>query len=364
MIRSLRVNFVFPAYYPEPIGGYRVVYEYANFLAERGHRIAIIYPQRHHESDPPRSFLQPLKDHVRIRQVRRRNKPLVSWFDLHRDVRLILTPDLKGHRIPDADVTVATAWQTAGAVDILPATKGEKFYLIQHYETWSGPKQKVDATWRMPMRKIVISKWLHELGSKLRADKLHHIPNAIDHTRYKITAPPEKRPMSVVSLYNHHSFKGVPDALDVLTRFHERFPSVPVSMFGTPPRGPDMPDWITYFRNPPQDVLVRDVYNGNAVYLGASLAEGWALPPAEAMACGCAFVGTDIGGFRDYATDGETALLSPAGDRDALLENLCAITSDPELRRGVQHHGTSNIQRFTWQNSGAALERCFEEAGA
>lgn len=361
MNTALRVNFLLPAYYVGPVGGYLVVYEYANYLAARGHRVTIIYPGPHQESVPVDSFFQTLKDRLRINGMRRRNKSLVSWFEFHRNVRLTLTPDLQARSIPDAEVTVATAWQTAGAAASLPASNGAKFYLIQHYETWSGPKDEVDATWLLPMKKITISRWLYDLGQGLGADNLRHIPNGIDFTRYRVTTPPEQRPMSVLSLYHHESFKGVPDALAALRGFHEQFPHVPVSMFGTSPRGEDVPDWISYFENPDQDVLVRDLYNGHAVYLGASLAEGWALPPAEAMACGCAFVGTDIGGFRDYATNGVTALLSPAGDREALLRNLCAVAQDPELLRSIQRRGTSNIQQFTWEKSGAALERYFRE---
>lgn len=79
------------------------------------------------------------------------------------------------------------------------------------------------------------------------------------------------------------------------------------------------------------------------------------------MACGCAFVGTDIGGFREFATDGETALLSPPGDHDAMLRNLVAITEDAALRRRVQQAGTRNIEQFTWQRAGLELERYLRE---
>ena len=357
-----RINFLLPAYYKMPIGGYAVIYEYANYLAERDYLVTIIYPRRHHESESPRSIFQPVKDRFRIRETLIKNKPLVGWFALNRKVRLALTPDLQARHIPDADITVATAWQTAGAVNILPLSKGKKFYLIQHYEIWSGPKEKIDATWLMPLEKIVISKWLYELGRDLGANNVRYIPNGINLARYNIISSPEHRPPGVLSLYHDYSFKGVPDAIAVLQGFHERFPHIPVKMFGTPPRGADIPDWISYFENPPQDVLVKDIYNGSTVYLGASLTEGWGLPPAEAMACGCAFVGTDIDGFREYATHGETALLSPAGDRQALLHNLCTIVQDRELGWAIQRRGTANIQRFTWESSGAALVRYFNEA--
>lgn len=362
MNKNLRINFLFPAYYSEPIGGYLVVYEYANYLAAQGHKVTIVFPRRHHENRERLSILQPLKDALRIREINKANQPLVSWFSFHRDITLKLSPDLSSKNVPDAHITVATAWQTAGAVEILPETKGAKFYLIQHYETWDGPKEKVDHTWRMPLKKIVISRWLLELGNLLGGRDMRHIPNAIDFNRYKISISPENRPLSILSLYHHSAFKGLPDALAVLMRFHTEFPEVPVIMFGTPDRGSEIPEWITYHQNPRQDFLVGELYNRSAIYLSASLAEGWALPPAEAMACGCAFVGTDIGGFKDYATHNETALLSPPGDRDGLFKNLCTIVRDPLLRRRIQRLGTSNIHQFSWENSGAELEQYFYES--
>lgn len=362
MRKLLRVNFLFPAYYPVPVGGYAVVYEYANYLAARGHGVTIIYPRRHHECEDSLSIFQPLKDRWRIRETLQRNRPLVAWFKFHPDIKFLLTPDLQSSHIPDADVTVATGWQTAGSVNMLPKNKGIKFYLIQHYEIWAGPKEKVDATWRMPLKKIVISKWLKELGQDLSVHDFYHIPNGIDFERYKVIIPPEERPFSILSLYHHATFKGVPDLLAVLSRFHTEFPEVPVVMFGTPARGREIPDWITYHENPPQEVLIIKLYNRSAVYLAASISEGWALPPAEGMACGCAFVGTDIGGFRDYASHGKTALLSPPGNREALFQNLCAMARDTHLLRRIQRAGTNNIQQFTWANSGAAMEQYFIES--
>ncbi len=38
--------------------------------------------------------------------------------------------------IPDADVVIATAWQTAYTVDRLSDNKGDKFYFVQNYEIW------------------------------------------------------------------------------------------------------------------------------------------------------------------------------------------------------------------------------------
>jgi len=162
--------------------------------------------------------------------------------------------------------------------------------------------------------------------------------------------------MHIVSLFHDAAFKGIPDALAVFGMYHSLFPEVPVTMFGVPDRGQDIPNWIDYKQNPSQTELVRTIYNRATIYLGASLAEGWALPPAEAMACGCAFVGTDSGGVRDYAIDGETALLSPPGDRQQLLQNLVTLTKDTARRLRIQENGTKYISQFTWEKAGTALE--------
>jgi L-malate glycosyltransferase len=75
------------------------------------------------------------------------------------------------------------------------------------------------------------------------------------------------------------------------------------------------------------------------------------------MACGCVFVGTDSGGCRDYAINGETAILSPPRDREALYKNLCRVIEDSDLRQRLQRNGTAYIQQFTWEKSGSLLEQ-------
>ncbi len=40
----MRVNFILPTFIREPIGGYKVIYDHANFLVSRGHRVRIIFP--------------------------------------------------------------------------------------------------------------------------------------------------------------------------------------------------------------------------------------------------------------------------------------------------------------------------------
>jgi glycosyltransferase involved in cell wall biosynthesis len=355
---TLKINFISAGYTRFPTGGLRVTFEYANRLAARGHSVILSFPRR---LSPAPSVLDAMRSRLWSSKQRLLNRPLFPWHTFHPRVRVALVPDLRDEFILDADVVVATMWSTAQPVVSLSQSKGRKYYLIQGYETWAAPEEQVNATWRLPLRKIVVSKWLEDVGRRLGATEMRHIPNGIDLDRFRITNPPELRPPQVLSLYHQGEFKGVVDALAVLKSYHARFPRVPVRMFGVPPRSEEIPDWIDYLRNPSQTALIDDFYNRGTIYLGASLSEGWALPPAEAMACGCVFVGSDSGGVRDFATHDDTALLSSPRDRETMLRNLIAVTEDRGLWLRLQKRGTESIQQFTWERAAAALEQYFLE---
>ena len=60
------------------------------------------------------------------------------------------------------------------------------------------------------------------------------------------------------------------------------------------------------------------------------------LKPLEAMAMGKVFVASDVGGHRELVRDGETGVLFPAGDVDALARALARLLDDPGLRRDIE----------------------------
>src|SRR3546814_12065085 len=62
-------------------------------------------------------------------------------------------------------------------VDRLPAAKGRKFYLIQHLEDWTGPRERVLATWKLPLEKLVIARWLKDITIEL-GESTSYQPNA------------------------------------------------------------------------------------------------------------------------------------------------------------------------------------------
>ena len=74
------------------------------------------------------------------------------------------------------------------------------------------------------------------------------------------------------------------------------------------------------------------------------------------MQCGAALAGTDIPGTAMYAIHGQTALLSPVKNPQAMADNILRLRRDEELRLRLAEAGHALIQQFTWSKAGHALE--------
>ena len=74
------------------------------------------------------------------------------------------------------------------------------------------------------------------------------------------------------------------------------------------------------------------------------------------MACRLPVVCTFNGQVEDFAFDGETALMSPQRDADALAANIVRLVRDSELRERVTANAYEHIQTFQWNKSIARFE--------
>jgi glycosyltransferase involved in cell wall biosynthesis len=273
---------------------------------------------------------------------------------------MLWIPSLHPRFVPDADVIVASSWRTAETMAFWPASKGRKHYLIQHLETWDGPSDRVLATWRLPYRKIVIAQWLAEFAREL-GESFHYVPNGLDAQSFGIdTRPEDRNPHSVAMLYHTYAWKGSQDGIAALELARQEIPDLTATLFGTSARPADMPAWIRYLQDPPQQRL-RALYNESAIFVAPSWAEGWPLPPAEAMACGCSLACTDIGGHREYAHDGLTALLSAPKAPLELARNVVTLATNQELRLRLSAGGKALIDQFTWERAATRLQAALRE---
>lgn len=345
-----------------PAGGAKVIYEYANGLAERGWRVRVVHPRLLTFGDIRQSRTNPkrrLRDWIGYHRTKMTGSYKPSeWMPIHPDVELIYSKTLEPRSLPASDVWVATYWYTAKWAAV---HSGAKIYLIQHLETWAGPEDEVMATWQMPLTKVVISNWLREIAEGL-GEKAHYIPNGLNFKAFGVDVAPEERdPHAIAMLFHHSDWKGSRDGLEAICEAKKQIPALKAQLFGVPERPADLPDWIEYFQNPPQHVI-RHIYNRAAIFIAPSWTEGWGLPPCEAMQCGAAVIATDIDGHREFAVHNETALLNPARDPAAIVENIRRMTSDHELRLKLAKQGNRHVQQFTWERAITSFEAVLQEA--
>ena len=82
------------------------------------------------------------------------------------------------------------------------------------------------------------------------------------------------------------------------------------------------------------------------VLLFTSKEEGLGSSILEAWACGVPVVATAAGGIPELVRDGETGLLAPVGDAEALAGAVGRVLSDPALRAALVAGATARLPTF------------------
>ena len=350
---KLTINIILPFPVTKPVGGGKIMYEYANRLQQNGHCVSIF----HSIKRPFKKSGTPLWFKQLVFALRRVARP--KWFNLNNEIKSVIVPAIIDKYIPDAEIILSTWWQMTYAVSELSLSKGKKFNLIQGYEIWAGHKEKVDASFSLPVNHIVIAQYLQKLISEINGEvEPVYIPNAIDITKFFVEIEPARRnPYTVIMLYSEESHKDSATAIKVLTEVQKKIPALQVQLFGVQPEPKELPVFFNYKQKPDN---LRTLYNQSAIFFSSSLTEGWALPPAEAMACGCAVVCTDIGGHRDYAVHEKSALLVQPAQISDMVEKLSRLITDNELRLQIAAAGNNlMITTFNWDQSIKKMEDCF-----
>lgn len=116
------------------------------------------------------------------------------------------------------------------------------------------------------------------------------------------------------------------------------------------------------FYNAPPQMEIKNFYNSLDVFVSPSRLEGFYLPGLEAMACEIPVVATDSGGNRDYAINGQTALLSPPGIPELLAENIIRVIEDKCLTNALRVNALEMASRFTWKRAIRNILRLFVES--
>ncbi|WP_406696202.1 glycosyltransferase family 4 protein [Singulisphaera sp. Ch08] len=271
--------------------------------------------------------------------------------------------------LPDADVVIATWWETAEWVAELSPRKGAQVYFVQHHETFSYlPIDRVEATWRLPLHKIAVAQWLVDLARERYDDHdVSLVSNAVDHDLFH--APPRgKNPTPTVGLmYATADFKGCDISLRAFDLSKQRNADLRLVAFGTEPPSAwlPLPPLTEYHLKPLQHEL-REIYARCDALLFGSRSEGFGLPILEAMACRTPVIGTPAGVAPELLSGGGGILVA-AEDPESMARGVERIVGLSDERwKAMSETAFVTAARYTWENATdqfeAALKRVLEKA--
>jgi glycosyltransferase involved in cell wall biosynthesis len=260
--------------------------------------------------------------------------------------------------VPDADVIIATWWETAEWVWAMPPAKGAKVHFIQGYDAFLDAPDRVDAVWRLPFSKIAVSQWLVDLGhDRFGIEKIELVPNSVNHELFKRRPRKKGDPATVGFLFHPAEFKDMPTTVAALDRLYQKFPGTSFVSFGaTRPNRGQLPAHIQFYYLPDQQAIA-EIYQRCDAWLSTSRQEGFNLPPLEAMASGCPAVCAKTGRPLEIIESGVNGYLADQGDVVGFASALSRIISLPEREwAGMSKAAAAAVAHPTWEESNGLFE--------
>ncbi len=353
----MRITFVVPLLNTLS-GGARIIAYWAQHLHMRGHSVLLIAPPR-----------RPLSLRERVRRWRRgefgraEKHSHYDGIDVPRTVLNQYRP-VADMDVPDADVVIATWWETAEWVAALAARAGAKAHLVQGHEIFDTRNQtRVAATYHLPLQKIVVAKWLQVLMRELYSDaNALLVTQGVDHALFDALPRGKQKVPTVGFMYSSHPVKGCDVMLNALSLARAQLPNLRVIAFGSekPTVQLPLPRDIYFIKQPPQNTL-RELYAQCDAWLFASRTEGFSLPPMEAMACRTPVIGTPAGGEQELIANGG-GILVPQEDAIAMARSILDIAAMSESQwRALSDSAYKTIAPYTWERATDQLEAALHE---
>lgn len=351
----MRITFVLP--HAGMAGGIRVLAIYADLLQRRRHSVTVVsLPQLN------LNLFQKVKSFLRGRGWPKKQKTFSYFDNINVPHNIIETVrPISDQDVPDADVIVATFWKTAPWVASMSPAKGAKAILLQGYERSPGREDpEIDAVWRLPINKIVISEWMVDLARmKFGDDNVYLVPNSVDMEQFSAPERQKNQKPTVGLLYSTLHLKGLDISLEALRHARLTISNLSVVAFGAEKISPalPLPDWVEYHYLPPQNAL-RHLYEKCDVWLCGSRREGFHLPPLEAMACRCPVVSTRVGGPLDTILQGVNGYLVDVEDSIGLADRLIDVLklSNQDWKQ-MSDAALATASKYTWNDATDLFEK-------
>lgn len=319
----MRVTFVVAAL--DMGGGIRVIAQYAEGLRQRGHDVTVVVPaQRPYRLSDKIGNLLPFGN-------RRFKKSHFDGTGVKVKVLERFRP-VRASDAPEADIVIATWWETAEWIADFPENRGRKVHFVQGYEIWNGDQERVDACLGLPTKKITISRYIERiLVDDLKLEPPELIPNGVDR---ELFYPGDRKFPKVPTfgfIYASGKLKGSDLAIRALVEARKIYPDLRAVAFGhrIPDSGLAIPEFVDYYEDPSQE-KIREIYSSCTAWIFSSRLEGFGLPIIEAMACGTPVIATPVGAAPDIISNGGGNLVKNIKYEEILeyILSYCAIKKE------------------------------------
>lgn len=278
--------------------------------------------------------------------------------------------------LPEADITVATLWETASLV--AKYGNGKKAYFCQHYEPLFFDDQvdrsDAEATYSYGLHLIANSSWLkarleHRLLTTGQGGHVHLATNAIDpgifmprnNTRSHIHTG-DTSTLRIISYGGRNAtWKGFSEMAEAVRAARESLPAITIewNVYGLAllPADNDIAPYnhLGFL----SQAALASAYRTNDVLLSASWYESFPLFPIEAMASGLAVITTPYG-TEDYAVDGENCLVVEPRNVDSIARAIVRLALDRELLNQIASSAQQVVDQHNWRAAGSKMEEVLQ----
>jgi glycosyltransferase involved in cell wall biosynthesis len=335
-------------------GGVKIILEYAEFLRLQGHDVTCFHPAPRRPS---------LKERLRA-LIRKRASFTVStprghlWGKELRVLRSRYSGAASMTDIPDADIVVASWWETAEWIATLPPSKGKKCHFVQDHEIFPGqPVDRVRAVYRSGLTTFTVSRWLAEtLKSEYGIDDIVVIPNGVQTDRFHPHQSPARNPITIGHLWSYTPRKNSLMAVEAMRIARKEMPDLRGMFFGGDKDPVDIRDieWIEYAHSPLQSEIPAH-YAQCRCWLFTSITEGFGLPLLEALASGTPVIATRAGAAPDLIDEGNGRLVEGTAEAmAAAILDVARLTEDDW--QAMSKHARGVAEKHDWIMSARKFE--------
>jgi len=307
-VNPLRIGFIEP--HLRPFGGIRRVVEFGNALIRQGHEVAYYLPPDQSKS--------------------------CDWIRCDGRIR-----DLERDASDELDAVVFNHEPQWIHVDRFPRARLKVYYILHYAILYAKPGSW--ESYRAPVDlRLANSNWTADRIAEEIGERPEVVHGGINPEHFR---PVEAEKVYEVLCYGDRKrfWKGTEDiekACGLAGLALERYDGKGI----------------------PQELMAVE-YAKARVFAVGSWFEGFGQPGLEALACGVPLVTTDCGGCRDYAVDGQTALVVPPRDPGAMAEALRRVLEDAQLRERLTANGLEMVRtKFDWDRSAHRLAEVLSDA--